>query len=53
MRALQLHFIKQVLRDILIHRYFDVNIEIVWEIVQSSIPELKAKIEQMIEEQNG
>jgi uncharacterized protein with HEPN domain len=38
------------LRDILIHRYFDVNIEIVWEIVQSNIPVLKTKIEQMIEE---
>ena len=40
------------LRDILIHRYFDVNIEIVWEIVQLNIPTLKTKIEQMIEEQN-
>ena len=40
------------LRDILIHRYFDVNIEIVWEIVQSDIPVLKTKIEQMVKEQN-
>ena len=39
------------LRDILIHRYFDVNIEIVWEIVQSDMPVLKTKIEQMIKEQ--
>ena len=38
------------LRDILIHRYFDVNIEIVWEIVQSDTPVLKTKIEQMIKE---
>ena len=41
------------LRDLLIHRYFDVNIEIVWEVVQSYIPVLKTQIEQMIEEQYG
>lgn len=41
------------LRDILIHRYFDVNIEIVWEVAQSNILVLKTQIEQMIEEQHG
>ena len=41
------------LRDILIHRYFDVNIELVWEIVQSNIPVLRANIEQMIKERRS
>ncbi len=29
------------LRDILIHAYFGVDLEIVWDIVQNKIPELK------------
>ncbi len=29
------------LRDILIHAYFGIDIEIVWDVVQNKIPELK------------
>ncbi|RKU15780.1 hypothetical protein C6501_06360 [Candidatus Poribacteria bacterium] len=29
------------LRDVLIHKYFDVNLEIVWGVVQSNIPILQ------------
>ena len=40
------------LRDILIHKYFHINIEIVWDVVQSNIPILKTEIQQMIKEKN-
>jgi len=32
------------LRDILVHAYFGIDIEIVWDIVQNKIPELKDQI---------
>ncbi len=32
------------LRDILIHKYFDLNKEIIWDVVQSKLPILKAQI---------
>jgi len=38
------------LRDKLIHRYFGVKWEIVWDIVRSKIPQLKEKIEDILEE---
>ena len=34
-------------RNVLIHEYFDVNIERVWETIQKDIPEFKTKIEQI------
>ncbi len=40
------------LRDILIHKYFDVNLEIVWGVVQSNIPILKAEIQQILKEKS-
>ena len=40
------------LRDILIHKYFDVNLEIVWGIVQSNIPILKTEIQQILQEKS-
>ena len=34
-------------RDILIHGYFDIDLEIVWDIVENKIPELKNSIKQI------
>ncbi len=31
-------------RDVLIHQYFDVDLEMTWEIVQINLPELKRQI---------
>ena len=39
------------LRDILIHDYFGVDLEIIWEIIQNKIPNLKRTIEEIIEEE--
>ena len=36
------------LRDILIHAYFEVDFEIVWDIIQSKLPSLKSKIKVII-----
>ena len=33
------------LRDMLIHHYFGIDVDIVWDIVQNKIPELKIQIE--------
>ncbi len=40
------------LRDILIHAYFDVDLEIVWDIVQSKLPELEASVSTLLEEED-
>lgn len=40
------------LRDILIHKYFDVNLGIVWGVVQSNIPILKTEIQQILNEKS-
>ena len=40
------------LRDILIHKYFNINVEIIWDIVESKLPTLKAQIQLMIKERN-
>ena len=40
-------------RDRLIHGYFGVNIDIVWEIATIDIPKLKAQIEEIKNEFNG
>lgn len=36
------------MRDKLIHEYFAVNLEIVWETVRKDFPEIKPKIQQII-----
>lgn len=38
------------MRDRLIHGYFGVDIEIVWETIQSRLPELKKQIEKILKE---
>lgn len=34
------------LRDILIHRYFEVNVRILWDIIKNKLPELKKKLQE-------
>src|SRR3972149_2662139 len=36
-----------------IHYYFGVNWNIVWDVIQKRIPELKPKIEKIVEEMEG
>ena len=38
------------LRDVLIHRYFVVDLELTWEMVQDQLPTLKQQIERLQEE---
>jgi uncharacterized protein with HEPN domain len=38
------------LRDILIHHYFGIDVDIVWDIVQNKLPELKAQVERILKE---
>lgn len=37
-------------RDNLIHGYFGVDLEMAWDIVENDLPDLKAKIEKILEE---
>jgi uncharacterized protein with HEPN domain len=39
-------------RDKLIHGYFGVDLELTWDIIQQDLPELKGKMDQMLEELN-
>lgn len=36
------------LRDILIHDYFGIDLEIIWNVVENKIPELKTTIEDIL-----
>ena len=36
------------LRDILIHRYFEVNTRILWDIVKNKLPDLKKKVSKIL-----
>ncbi len=38
------------LRDILIHEYFGVDLEIIWDIIKNKLPELNKKINQILQE---
>ena len=38
------------MRDKLIYEYHDVNLEIVWEIIENEISPLKVKFEKILEE---
>lgn len=40
------------LRDRLIHAYFDIDINIIWDVVQSELPILKSEVQRIIDEQN-
>ncbi|MGI8785775.1 MAG: HepT-like ribonuclease domain-containing protein [Acidobacteriota bacterium] len=39
------------LRDILIHEYFGVDLEIIWDIIQNKLPPLKDQIGKMMPEE--
>jgi len=36
------------LRDILIHAYFGIDLDVVWDVVKNKIPELKEKVENIL-----
>jgi len=38
------------LRDILIHEYFGVNLEIIWDVVSNKIPSLKSSIKKIMQD---
>ncbi len=38
------------LRDILIHEYFGVDLEILWDIIRNKLPELRAKVSEILSE---
>jgi len=38
------------LRNILIHQYFGVDVELIWDIVENKLPELRTKMEKLLEE---
>lgn len=35
-------------RDVLIHRYFEVDLDIAWDIIQEDLPKLKEQIESIL-----
>ena len=36
------------LRDLLIHQYFGIDLEIIWDIVENKLPKLASSIERML-----
>ena len=38
------------MRNILVHRYYDVDLNIVWLVVERNLPELKGKVEAILQE---
>ncbi|WP_232460698.1 HepT-like ribonuclease domain-containing protein [Thermococcus barossii] len=38
------------LRNILIHQYFGVDVELIWDVVRNKLPELKEKMEKLLKE---
>jgi len=40
------------MRDKLIHEYFGVNLELVWETIRNNLPELKKQIDRILKEIN-
>lgn len=41
------------MRDRLIHHYFDVDYELVWDIIQTDIRELKGQLEPILADEDG
>ena len=39
------------LRDIIVHAYFGIDLNIVWEIIKNDIPKLKIQIEKILEKE--
>ncbi len=40
------------MRSFLIHEYFEIDLDLVWDTIQSKIPELKQDVEKIIKENN-
>ena len=40
------------LRDVLIHDYMGVDLEIVWGVIQKALPEFKRNVEAILAEEN-
>ncbi|MHA1626469.1 MAG: HepT-like ribonuclease domain-containing protein [Candidatus Asgardarchaeia archaeon] len=38
------------LRNILIHQYFGIDVELIWDVVKTKLPELKLRIEQILDD---
>jgi len=38
------------MRDLLVHDYFGVNIQVVWETAKNDLPELKVKIQRLLQD---
>ncbi len=38
------------LRDIIVHKYSEVNTKIIWDIVENKLPELKKSVKKILEE---
>jgi len=38
------------IRNILIHQYFGVDVELIWDVVRNKLPELKIQMEKLAEE---
>ena len=36
------------LRDVLIHQYFGIDVEIIWDIVQTKVPELSERVHEFL-----
>lgn len=36
------------LRDILVHAYFGIDLEVVWDIIKNNLPELKRKVSKIL-----
>jgi len=41
------------MRDVLIHGYFGVDLDLVWEVVEKDLPELKERIRRILDELKG
>jgi len=41
------------LRDIVIHEYFGIDYEILWDIIQNKIPDLVVKIQEVLKKESG
>jgi len=39
------------MRDILIHAYFGIHNEIVWDVIRNKIPELQVAVRQMLDDE--
>lgn len=38
------------MRDVLLHEYFQVDLELTWEVVESDLPELRQQLTRLLEE---